>query len=37
MLICPEVSLISVFDPCINRGRFFGLDFEAVKGRLIHG
>ena len=24
MLICPELFLISGFDPCISRGRFFG-------------
>ena len=24
MLICPELFMISVFDPCISRGRFLG-------------
>ena len=26
--ICPELFLISVFDPCISEGRFFGPIFR---------
>ena len=37
MLICPELFLMSVFDPCISRGQFFGPIFRLSKVDLYTG